>query len=412
MNSNDVQLAKQYIITMNGNRAGYQVPVALQEVGALRRFITDFYTPDWLMSRAANRYPSLRQRHHADLPSRMTNSAPAVCAYQAVVRGLKLAPDHHWRHIDAMLSRHTLAIARSNTDTGLISYQNYAIKSFPVINNKPKIIFQYHPHPSLMYEIFRSDFEKYPEVVWSYENERDARPDDLYTKEGLTEWSLADAIVCTSGIIKKSLEHVGCTKLLKVVPYGILRGFEVDDLPKRKEAERCRFLFVGHGVQRKGLHHLLRAWKEARLERSTLDIVSSWMDPGIAALLPLPDVNVIGRLSEADLAAKFGAAHVFAMPSLVEGFGRVYLEALSAGCFCLGTTNTGLPDLGLDHSQVSYVEVGDIEALTEQLRSAETRWARGDIDAAGIVASTRRLTLDDYRRRVREVIAEIEQAVL
>jgi alpha-1,3-rhamnosyl/mannosyltransferase len=53
------------------------------------------------------------------------------------------------------------------------------------------------------------------------------------------------------------------------------------------------------------------------------------------------------------------------MPSLVEGFGQVYLEALAEGCPVLGTSNTGLPDIGGE--AVNIIEAGDVDQLTARL---------------------------------------------
>jgi glycosyltransferase involved in cell wall biosynthesis len=55
------------------------------------------------------------------------------------------------------------------------------------------------------------------------------------------------------------------------------------------------------------------------------------------------------------------------MPSLIEGFGQVFLEALSYGCPILGTFNTCLPDLGGEEDGIFLTEVGNLDQLTYQL---------------------------------------------
>jgi glycosyltransferase involved in cell wall biosynthesis len=56
------------------------------------------------------------------------------------------------------------------------------------------------------------------------------------------------------------------------------------------------------------------------------------------------------------------------MPSLVEGFGQVYLEALSHGLPVLGTANTCLPDLGGPGDRRLLRQTGDVDALAGMLR--------------------------------------------
>ena len=55
------------------------------------------------------------------------------------------------------------------------------------------------------------------------------------------------------------------------------------------------------------------------------------------------------------------------MPSLVEGFGHVYLEALARGCPVLGTANTALPDLGTEADGIFVSAAGDVDALRSEL---------------------------------------------
>ena len=77
------------------------------------------------------------------------------------------------------------------------------------------------------------------------------------------------------------------------------------------------------------------------------------------------------------------------MPSLVEGFGQVYLEALAQGCPVLGTSNTGLPDLGDEVDGIFVTPPGRVEELRAQLehlaRTLPTR--RGLRSAARLCAS-------------------------
>ena len=51
----------------------------------------------------------------------------------------------------------------------------------------------------------------------------------------------------------------------------------------------------------------------------------------------------------------------------MEGFGQVYLEALSFGLPVLGTRNTGISDLGTEADGVYQVEPGNIDELTSTL---------------------------------------------
>ncbi len=197
-------------------------------------------------------------------------------------------------------------------------------------------------------------------------------------------WKVADAVVCASDMTRRSLEYAGCpAERITTIPYGFAPpSFE----PAPRPPGPCRFLFVGQGIQRKGLHHLLRAWRECPPPDSELTLVCYRIDPGIAALADMPGVRLLGRQSRPELDALYAASDVFVMPSLVEGFGLVYLEALAAGCHVIGTANTGLPNLPLDGDAATVLPAGDIPAIAGALRACAIRKAEGGFDPAAIAA--------------------------
>jgi glycosyltransferase involved in cell wall biosynthesis len=58
---------------------------------------------------------------------------------------------------------------------------------------------------------------------------------------------------------------------------------------------------------------------------------------------------------------------LFRHAPLIEGFGQVFLEALSYGCPVLSTVNTCLPDLGGESDGIFLTEVGNLDQLTYKL---------------------------------------------
>jgi glycosyltransferase involved in cell wall biosynthesis len=140
-----------------------------------------------------------------------------------------------------------------------------------------------------------------------------------------------------------------------------------------KAPDGFRALFVGSGIQRKGLHHLLLAWKKAKLPPgSQLILVCRTIDRGIEALVEKSTgVELRRGVSKDDLSSLFYTSTLFAMPSLVEGFGQVYLEALSHGCPVLGTSHTCLPDLGNETDGIFVAPAEEnVDALVAMLESA------------------------------------------
>ena len=83
-------------------------------------------------------------------------------------------------------------------------------------------------------------------------------------------------------------------------------------------------------------------------------------------------VTFWGHLSDEDLAAVYADCDVFVMPSRMEGFGIVFLEAMHHGKPCIGGNHGGTPEV-IEHGKSGFlVEYRDVEALVyyiESLRS-------------------------------------------
>lgn len=379
-----------FVCAVNGSRDAYQVPLALYQSGQLARFVTDYYAPDtppaWLPGAMARRRSPL-------LPKAATVGTPLCFTAQYGAARLGLPMNRIFPHTDKLLADHAVRQAK-RLGAHLYCYSSYLPQAERIPAGMRVVDFEYHPLPGLTMDLLREDAGRYPEVAWSF-----AREQRLERVEQVTEsWKHADAVVCASRMTARSLEFAGCeAERITVVPYG----FETSTAARaRLPGGPARFLFVGQGVQRKGLHHLLRAWRTVDPARAQLTLVCYAIDPGIAELADQPGVRLLGRQERAALDALMQQAQVFIMPSLIEGFGLVYLEALAAGCHVVGTENTGLPDLPLGPDARTLVPSGDIEALAATIERLIARHEAGGFDALAIASEARRWTWADFRERI------------
>lgn len=83
-------------------------------------------------------------------------------------------------------------------------------------------------------------------------------------------------------------------------------------------------------------------------------------------------VDFTGRLSDGELSAEYAACDVFALPSRREGFGLVYLEAMTHGKPCLGARAGGAPEVITD-AVGQLVDYGDIPGLATGLTELARR---------------------------------------
>jgi len=144
------------------------------------------------------------------------------------------------------------------------------------------------------------------------------------------------------------------------------------DKPVPADLERYRkrhILFCGRAWERRGGPVLIEAFRRVRKEfaDARLTVVSAGAPP-----LKEPGVEQFGHASDETLHKLFSSCSLFAMPSICESWGLVYVEAAAHGCPTANWSNWALPDI-VDHGVTGVLSDkhnadGLAEALVEALR--------------------------------------------
>lgn len=187
---------------------------------------------------------------------------------------------------------------------------------------------------------------------------------------------------------------------VKVVPYGC------PAVTSNADAARERILlFVGQGVRRKGLHLLLHVWATIPHAGFRLRVVSNAIDPAMRPFISAcDDLEFLTGLSNEEVRQEMADADTLVLPSLLEGFGLVLGEALSAGCRLLASSNTGLVDLDLAPACATVVEPASVEGLRAGLlRHMEGFDPRGSYRQE-CFAGARRNSWEAFRQGVRDAV--------
>jgi glycosyltransferase involved in cell wall biosynthesis len=349
------------------------VPIALAEAGILEEFITDAYAGSTVRSVASVLPKRLRQkldfRFDPGLPPDRVRSIWSSTLVEQLRHGLGCAPSVTYAKLDRHFGS-AVAVRAQRRKCNLLIYSHYAWEAFTqrYQHTPKKVLFQFHPHPDFERRILADDSHKYSFAKQSFASETGEDVSEELKERTRDIWKHADLVLCASSFTKRSLLEAGVEDgRCKVIPYGI-------DVPRiRANSASARFtaLFVGTGNQRKGLHHLLLAWRQARLaEGSSLVLVCRVIDRSIAALVKdTPSVVLVPGVESARLTELFETSSVLVLPSLVEGFGQVYLEALARGCPVVGTPHTALPDLRAEGDPIWLTEPGEIDQLVSVLES-------------------------------------------
>jgi glycosyltransferase involved in cell wall biosynthesis len=181
------------------------------------------------------------------------------------------------------------------------------------------------------------------------------------------EFGIVNHMVVPSTFVKQSyVEHGIDAKKVHVVPHGVdVKRFTPSPLP----GGEFTALFVGQIQHRKGVLDLLDAWEQAALPHARL-ILGGAVQPElrkiVAAYKKELNIELPGFIDPTHYLPK---VHLFAFPSLEEGFGLVVTEAMAAGRPVLVTENVGARDF-VKKNNGFVVPAGDIAAIAKSLRYA------------------------------------------
>ena len=158
----------------------------------------------------------------------------------------------------------------------------------------------------------------------------------------------ADHVAAVSFALAKKLADSGTKTPISV----ILNGFRVQALPAAAERKPYSVIQVGHLIAQKHFDTTLRAFARLKETQPAACLTIVGHGPEQKALEQLAQVldvsNAVrfsGQLSNEGVLAEMSRAQFFCMPSVREGFGIVYLEAMASGCITIGTEGEGIADL-------------------------------------------------------------------
>ncbi len=212
-----------------------------------------------------------------------------------------------------------------------------------------------------------------------------------------------DGFIFNSQATRRSVESLAGCALPNIVALPPAGQFQPEIRPEEiiaraNQGGPLRLLFVGNLIPRKGLHTLLAAIQGAPEDSLTLTVVGgALLDSGYGSAIrqQIAQNNLQGRVrllgfqSQAELAALLSDHHVLVVPSSYEGFGIVYLEAMSFGLPAIGTTGGGAGEI-ITHGLDGYlVAPEDVHSLHSYLVELHTE--RGKLAQMGMAARRRYL---------------------
>jgi glycosyltransferase involved in cell wall biosynthesis len=188
----------------------------------------------------------------------------------------------------------------------------------------------------------------------------------------------APRVLTTSDYCRRKLgTHYGVpANRVRLVPEGIdlPRWRHLLDAPGGPEREGQTILCVARQYPRKHIADLLRAFAHIapRFPRARLVIIGDGPEHSrlrlLAAALGLDPGCLLGALpDDDDVVGWYRRAGIFCLPSVQEGFGIVFLEAMAAGLPIVASKAAAVPEVVPHGLAGTLVSPGNIHALADAL---------------------------------------------
>lgn len=405
------------VVAFAGARDHYQLPLALSEANLLETFVTDTYWPAdrQVFNRSIGVImpaSAVQARYKAGIPSRRVR-VPAKAF--AAAAGMQIKPSLNWNaHKDAALSERARQIA-ARTGAAIFTYSYYGFEAFREGADRPplRFLFQVHPHPESIRKILRDELELTPHGQFSLNAEHELSWPDKYFQRLSQEPNLANGWVAASGYTARTLAENGVPlEKIHVVPYGVDTSAFTRRKQPRATSEPFRVVFIGSLIQRKGLSYLLDAIRQLKSRNIKVLLCGRGVvDSDLIAHYSELDIEVKIGLPREELVELIHTCDVFVLPSLIEGFAHVIVEAMACGLPIITTENTCGPDVLSEGEDGFIVPIRDARAIAEKLEWGISH--RAELAAMGERAADKAklFTWERFRAGIRQAYREMWEAV-
>lgn len=392
----------------------FEQGVALEEKGVLGALALDYYFDlssvpyKWLPDNSLKKY--LRKYYSSSLSLSKIYTHPFYSTFVRLHNRLSRDSQKknqlvYWHNekFDKWVAKNVLE--KGNLAFGYESTSLYTFRQAKQ-SNLPCILYQPIACAEKALELLDEERKRFPQFANTLRYNW-FPPEEIKNKK--EERFLADAIICASTFTKNSLIEQGVkAEKIFVEPYGVDQELFS---PSKEKYTNFSVIWASSYTQTKGIVYLLEAL--ARKPVPNIELVLAGYPFGSDPVLMYEDqvkVNRIGKVSNEEISKIMRKCHVHVFPTLVEGFGRNLIEAMSSGLPVITTPNCAGPDLIEDGVTGFIVPIRDVDAICEKLlwiyKNPEPSMEMGQ-RAKERVAS---LTKANYRHRFADRVFSVWKA--
>ena len=186
----------------------------------------------------------------------------------------------------------------------------------------------------------------------------------------------ADLLLCVSrATAADAIGHGGNPSKVHVIPNGIdLTPIDQAGVYDESESSRPTLLTVARLLRRKGVHRVIEAMPKvlSKIPNARYVVVGDggYRDKLVQMAMESPARDAIeftGPVSDAEKWKWYRKCSLFVMPSTIEGFGIVYLEANAFGKPVIGGNVMGVPEAVVDGETGLLVDPLDVDAIADAI---------------------------------------------
>lgn len=243
----------------------------------------------------------------------------------------------------------------------------------------------------------------------------------VFVYERLERAIFKNAEICQtiSKHLEKHLLRYGPRKTA-VIPNGVDVEKFVPDSNKKETRKKMEFdtenliACVSRLEHKNGTHDLIEAahmLNEKQLDFKIIVLGDGSDRPKLKEMIKKyglqSKVFLLGSILYSEVPGYVASADIFIRPSLAEGFGNVFVEAMAAGAAVIGTPVGGIPDFLEDGVTGLFCEPGNPKSIAEKIKRLidDKNLAQKLIDN-GLKMVKEKYTWSSIAKRVREVYLE------
>lgn len=365
--------SNSYIIVHAGRRDDYQIALALEENNQLFYLVTESYFPldNYFFNKLVS-FIGLKNkfslRYKQGVPSKKVLVSYKAFFFELLFHLTKNV--YFDKRKGEILGLKAKKISMKH-NIPIIAVNTCAYDAFFKNTIQPKVLFQFHPHVNFVKNIFEEEIRLNPLSKRSLIQEYEYSLSKKAIERLKNEIGLASHYICASSVTKKSLEFEEVKPNdIKVIPYGV----DVSQFKyvKREKGTLFNIIFIGSLNQRKGITYLLEALSE--MSNVSLTIVGRGIfDENLLSGYNFP-IQIFKNVNQKILIEKLQNAHCFVLPSILEGFGQVILEAMATGIPVIATENTAAADIITNHKDGFVVPIRDTKSITTIIAKLQTNF--------------------------------------